>query len=229
MTERRYDEEEVAAIFRQATEAQQPQRAALAPAEGMTLAELQEIGREVGIAAESVAEAARALSRRATPTTRRFLGMPIGVGRTVDLHRKVSDAEWEQIVVDLRETFDARGRLKQEGSFRQWTNGNLQALLEPVPTGHRLRIKTVNANARGWMMGGIAAMTAAAATAIGGFAGGASNMNLAPIFEMGLIGAGLFAIGALRVPRWAQLRQRQMMEILARVAAGPTKPPTDNQ
>jgi hypothetical protein len=50
--------------------------------------------------------------------------------------------EERNIVVTLRETFEARGRLQRDGSFRQWTNGNLQALLEPSATGHRLRLST---------------------------------------------------------------------------------------
>ena len=109
----------------------------------MTLAQLQEIGREVGIAPVMVAEAAKAIDLLGRPMSRYFLGLPIGVGRTVNLDRKLSDEEWERFVVDLRETFDARGRLKSEGSFRQWTNGNLQALLEPTPTGQQVRLRTL--------------------------------------------------------------------------------------
>ena len=58
MTEPRYNEEEVAAIFERAAEAQQTARRHLPPGEGMTLADLQEIGREVGIPPELVAQAA---------------------------------------------------------------------------------------------------------------------------------------------------------------------------
>src|SRR5690242_10355717 len=128
MPERRYSDEETAAIFKAAAELQQ---AALTPSggggtaasagEGMTLAQLQEIGREVGIPAEMVARAAHGLERRGRPNVRRFLGLPIGVGRTVALQRTLTEAEWERLVVDLRETFDARGRIRAEGSFRQWT------------------------------------------------------------------------------------------------------------
>ena len=52
MSERRYSDEEVAAIFARATETQESQPRRNTPGEGMTLAELQEIGREVGIAPE---------------------------------------------------------------------------------------------------------------------------------------------------------------------------------
>ena len=143
MTERRFNEAEVAAIFERATEAHHAGQRQLPSGEGMTLAQLQEIGREVGISPEQVAEAANAIDRVGSPTARKFLGLPIGVGRTIELDRRLTDDEWERLVVDLRETFDARGVLRHEGSLRQWTNGNLQALLEPTATGHRVRLRTM--------------------------------------------------------------------------------------
>ncbi len=145
MTERRYSEEEVAAIFGRATEAQQSPRRQLPPGEGMTLDDLQEIGREVGIPPELVVQAARSMDQRGRPATRTYLGLPIGVGRTIDLDRRLSEEEWEHLVIDLRDTFDAQGTVRYDGPFRQWTNGNLQALLEPTATGHRLRRRQMEA------------------------------------------------------------------------------------
>src|ERR1043166_1481093 len=119
MTERRFNEAEIAAIFERAAVAQQTRQHQLPSLEGMTLTELQEIGREVGISSELVAQAAKAIELGGRPTSRRFLGLPVGVGRTVDLDRTLSDDEWERFVVDLRETFDARGTVRREGSLRQ--------------------------------------------------------------------------------------------------------------
>ena len=61
MSDRRFNEEEVAAIFQQATgdEAQHAPQRQLPSGEGLTLAELQEIGRQVGIPPELVVQAAR--------------------------------------------------------------------------------------------------------------------------------------------------------------------------
>ncbi|HYC52702.1 MAG TPA: hypothetical protein VEB19_16435, partial [Gemmatimonadaceae bacterium] len=59
MTERRFSDAEVAQIFERATSGQSIQ--ATHAAEGMTLAELQSIGREVGIPAEQIARAALSL------------------------------------------------------------------------------------------------------------------------------------------------------------------------
>lgn len=101
MTERRYTEEEVAAIIERAPEAQQSGRRQLPAGEGMTLADLQEIGKEIGVTPELIAHAARSIEQAGQPTARQFLGLPIGVGRTVDLDRRLSEEEWERLVVDL--------------------------------------------------------------------------------------------------------------------------------
>lgn len=215
MTERRFNEEEVAAIFRQATEAHQNPERQLPAGEGLTLLELQDIGRQVGIAPELVVRAAASLGPVGNATSRKFLGLPIGVGRTIDLGRKFSDDEWERLVVDLRETFGARGRVRQEGSFRQWTNGNLQALVEPTANGHRIRLSTVKADARAWMRGGLTTLGVAAITAIVAVVGGPTHLSWAA--DMGILAAGQFALGAIRLPGWSRLRRKQMVEISARL------------
>jgi hypothetical protein len=220
MSERRFNEEEVAAIFERAAEAQHSTRQ-LPSGEGMTLSELQEIGREVGIAPEQLVEAARAIELSGQPMSRQFLGFPIGVGVTIDLDRKLTDEEWDRFVVDLRETFNARGTLRQQGSLRQWTNGNLQALLEPTATANRVRLRTTKGDARAMIAGGIAmvgfsavALTIAALRGLPPDAGFLSSLGV-----LATGGAAMFGIGALRLPRWARLRQRQMEDVAARVAA----------
>jgi hypothetical protein len=127
MTDRRYNDDEVAAICERASKAEHANLPASAEAGGLTLAALQEIGREVGISPDAVSRAARSL--------------------------------------DLREIFKARGAIRYDGPFRQWTNGNLQALLEPTQNGHRLRLQTVNGDSRTLMRMGTTMLVAAAAAA----------------------------------------------------------------
>jgi len=227
MTERRYTEEEVAAIFERAAEAQQAVRRQLPAGEGMTIADLHSIGREVGIPAELVDQAARSMDQQGKPTTRSFLGLPIGVGRTVELGRKLSDEEWDRLVVDLRETFDARGTVRQDGSLKQWTNGNLQALLEPTATGNRLRLKTVMGQARGLMSAGVAMVGVSAASVIASISSGHLATALAQAGSLVVVGVGLFAIGAVRLPLWARTRRRQMEGVAARLALSAEGPPRD--
>jgi hypothetical protein len=228
MTDRRFNEDEVAAIFRQATEAQQTSQRQLPAGEGLTLAEIQEIGRQVGIAPEQVSLAAASLARGGTPTSRTLLGLTIGVGRTIELDRKLTEDEWARLVVDLRETFDARGVVRQDGSLRQWTNGNLQVLLEPTPDGQRIRLRTVKANARAWMTGGLLMAGVAGVTAVAALLG-ASHNNLSIAAEIAAIAAVQFAIGAMQLPGWARLRRKQMEEVAQRLATGQSSLPSQTR
>ena len=219
MGERHYSDEEVAAIFERAAETEHGGLPAFSEGKGLTLAALQEIGREVGISPESITLAARSLDQAGRPASRKFMGLPIGVGQTVEFDRPISDPEWESLVADLRTTFEARGVVRYDGPFRQWTNGNLQALLEPTPTGHRLRLQTVKADARAMMTGGVIVLGGAAATLIAVAAAGSlgNSGSLAGAGFMALAGAGMFAAGALRVPGWARRRKAQIEAIIARL------------
>jgi len=219
MTERRFNEAEVAAIFERATEAHQTGQRQLPSGEGMTLAQLQEIGREVGISPEQVAEAANSLERVGSPTSRSFLRLPIGVGRTIELDRRLTDDEWDRLVVDLRETFDARGTLRHDGSLKQWTNGNLQVLLEPTATGHRVR--TIKGDARSMLVMGLGMMAFAVITAVMSEGGAAGAMSAGTLLALG---AGMFGVGALRLPGWARLRRQQMEDIAARLSLAAKSP-----
>src|SRR5690348_13925499 len=68
MTDRRFNDDEVAAIFARATDAQHTGQRQSSSGEGLTLAELQEIGREVGIAPELITQAATSLEKSGSPT-----------------------------------------------------------------------------------------------------------------------------------------------------------------
>jgi hypothetical protein len=226
MTERRYNDDEVAAIFAKAAEGQQTP--AGVPAEdGLTLSELQDIGREVGIAPEAVTRAARSLALYRPAPTRRFLGFPLSVERTVTFSRRLTEGEWEQLVVQLRQVFNARGTLRTDGSFRQWTNGNLQALLEPTPTGQRLRLRTLNGAARSWISAGLVALGTSTAVAISLALGGHLANGTPGVVLLSTIGLGMLASGALRLPGWARLRRRQMEDIAAGLALQPGSPAGD--
>src|SRR5688500_5399368 len=148
MSDRQYSDDEVAAIFEQASKTEHPAVPAPAQGRGMTLAALQDIGRDVGISPASIALAYRSLAQAGWPVSRSVLGHPIGVGRTLEFNGPLSDPECELLVADLRETFEARGVVRYDGPFRQWTNGNLQALIEPTPNGHRIRLQTTKGDSR---------------------------------------------------------------------------------
>ena len=221
MSERRFSEEEVAEILKHAAESQHAQTNVLPSAKGLTLAELTDIGREVGISPEAMQQAVGRIERTENPT-RTILGLPLGVGRTVELRRKLTDDEWDRLVADLRATFEARGVVKHEGSLRSWANGNLQAHLEPTATGQRLRLRTVKGNAPGLIMGGLGMSAFSSIMFIVAAVGGslADRGFLAAVTTLAVGGVAMFGAGAFGLPRWARLRQQQMDAIAERVESG---------
>ncbi len=225
--ERRYSEQEIATIFEQAAEAQEAAHQSRSSGEGLTLAELQQIGKEAGITPEFIARAAARIGQvtPASPPPATYLGLPISVARTVELPGPLSEKDWDRLVVDLRETFQATGEIRRDGALREWRNGNLHALVEPTESGHRLRFRTRKGSAQQsfslsfffLVIGAIfLALLAAKSDPEPGM------MVIMSLFvAAGLGGAGLTAY---RLPRWAQERERQMDAIAARAVERMTAP-----
>ncbi len=226
-----FSDEDVARIFARASELDvegeadhpAPGRAVVRADESearLTLAELQAIGAEAGISATAIARAARELALRAPGQahTRTMLGVPVAVGHELTLESPVSDEEWTRIVVRLRETFDARGELREQGAFREWSNGNLHASLEPTATGHTLRLRTKKGSAREMlgMAGGLAGF-AASLGVLGHFADKPKAFVIAAM--MASIAAGIGGWQLVSLPRWAALRAQQMQDVLDGVLA----------
>jgi hypothetical protein len=216
--DRRYSDKEVAEIFDRATEQPATGTRRLSSGGGLTLAELQEIGKEVGIESDRITRAATALDHPAPEVLprRSFMGTPVGVGRTIYLDRRLTDQEWGQLVVDLRETFSARGRLRDEGAFRSWTNGNLQALLEPTESGERLRLGTVKSDAVPSLGIGAAMLAISPVLLVLAFLAGDAGALTLPAM-VAVMGAALFGNARLRLPRWAETRELQMLGVGTRL------------
>jgi hypothetical protein len=218
--ERKYREDEISEIFALATTAGGASLPALADQEGLTLGELQEVGREVGIAPERVAAAAATLDVRSETLPRRtLLGAPVSVGRVVELPRAATDREWQFLVAELRETFDAKGEVTSHGDIREWTNGNLYAVLEQTEAGHLLRLGTRKGNAMEVAGSGFAGlMMGLFILAVLAMKGGTGAEFLIPVLFL-LAGGGALASNFLRLPRWAAERERQMEHIAGRARA----------
>ena len=118
--ERRYQEDEVREIFEAAARARDAEGVAHPSRDGLTLAQLQEIGRDVGLSPARIAEAATALDlHRGARPRGTHLAMPVSVGMTVPLPRALDDHEWSLLVAELRQTFRARGQDRSSGSGRR--------------------------------------------------------------------------------------------------------------
>ncbi|MDX1568796.1 MAG: hypothetical protein R3223_13405 [Longimicrobiales bacterium] len=218
--ERRYSEEEIQEIFERATELQEKQGRSERSKEGLTLPEIQEIGREVGVSPERIESAARSLDLPAPspPEKKRFFGLPVGVGRTVSLPRRLTEEEWHRLVVDLRDTFDARGKIREEGRFREWRNGNLQALLEPVGSGERLRLRTEKGGAKPGIGVGAGLLGGGALfSLLYLLTGGEVGRDPESMFTIMVVGGVFLALNLFRLPGWAATRERQMKEVAERV------------
>jgi hypothetical protein len=146
------------------------------------------------------------------------MGLPVGVSRTIEFNRPVSDTEWNQLVMTLRETFDARGQVTSEGPFRQWHNGNLQALLEPTTTGHRLRLSTRKADAPVWLGLGVMYLVLAGLFATLVSSGAVDAKANIGVLLFGVGGVAALASTYIRLPRWARVRASQMEAIAAHSA-----------
>lgn len=215
MTERKYSENEVRRIFALATREKPAEPPPSTPTEGLTIAELQSIAREVGVEPSAVAAAVASLDSALPQSARNSLGMPVEVGRVVALTRAPSDEEWERLVAELRMTFKARGRVSLEGGARTWTNGNLFAIVEPAASGYRLRLGTRKGNARTLnILGGASLATGIIAFGSAAIGGGAYQTMVAPM-ALGVAGFGALLANWLRLPQWAKDREDQMTRIAA--------------
>lgn len=219
--ERRFSESEVDEIFERATsaEASRALKPSGAPSsDGLTLSELKEIGAEVGIPPERIAEAAQALSHRlAVPAPRTFLGAPRSVSRIVRLPRALTDAEWSRLVVDLRETFGAQGRIQAHGALRSWSNGNLQVHVEPEGDGFRLRMQTLKGDALSRALVGGTTMLMSGVMLFEGVTEGLRAGGFGVAAVLGLVGLAFFISPRLTLPEWAATRGSQMDAIAERV------------
>lgn len=204
--ERRFDGDEIEAILDRAVTAGDGADAARLPHEGLTLAELKDVGREVGIPADRIEEAARALDRPGRVD--RTLGLPLSVGRTVALPRAPTDQEWDQLVADLRATFGATGTVHRDGGLRGWTNGNLHAWIEPDGSGHRLRMGTAKGSAR--QRGAVGAGMLGMSGILGTLTALGADVPLAGAGALLAMGVGTLVAALGGLPAWARTRLEQM-------------------
>ncbi len=225
--ERRYQDEEVREIFALATTGGnaggQP-----VPShdDGLTLEQLQDVGVQVGLTPAQVASAASALDiRRQALPQRRHLGRPVSVGRIVDLPRAATEREWELLVAELRRTFDAKGEVTSHGSLREWSNGNLHAFLEPTDDGHRLRLTTFKGQASALTTVGVGGLLMALIMFAAMASKGKLGLELVMPMVFAALGAGALISNAVRLPRWAGERERQMEYIADRARALLESPP----
>ena len=134
--ERRYTDDEVALILRRAAELggeTGPSRS-----EGLSLAEIQQVAREVGIDPATVARAAAALPTRKRDRLTAIFGGPLHYRLEATMPRRASDADLGRILQSIRRAAGRQGRATQVLDSVEWrTSGEREGsqLFVTVTTG----------------------------------------------------------------------------------------------
>src|SRR5688572_11336733 len=211
--ERRYEEDEVRQILDLAIGPEGAPAQSLPAVGGLTLLQLQEVGREVGLPPDRVTQAAAAFEGRGESVPRgKALGLPVSVGQVVPLPRNPSDREWELLIAELRTTFGGKGEVTSHGGLREWSHGKVHAFIEPTATGHRLRLTDSNAAVAGILFGGIIlAFALMIFVVLLGKDDPGFKFALPAFFA--LFGGGLAAGSAMSLPRWAREQEKRMEHI----------------
>jgi len=218
-SERRYSDEQIAAIFKMASEEQKKLDRDGSAGVGLTLAELQEIGGETGISSEALARAAATFEHAEAEVPQpTLLGFPTGVSKIIELDHDLTEDEWLSLVAQFRDTFRAHGKLEQVGGLRTWRNGNLQISFEPTKTGSRLRMRTFKGDAAVRLYGSMAAAVLIGTLIFVNFLTGESSSfrDLVSLFAL-LAAMLVFVFPVFRLNKWAEMRGEQM-DTIAKMA-----------
>jgi len=148
VTPARFSEDDARRVFARAAERQ---RVAGPPADGLTLAELQEIGRAAGLDPDDIAAAVAELQAGDAAPGPVVAGLPAEWRTVRVLPSPVSDAAWEAMVAVLRKTFGAAGTASQIGRVREWSlpdaahggSDGVAVVLEPTEAGTRVTVTHV--------------------------------------------------------------------------------------
>jgi hypothetical protein len=215
--DRKYQDREIRQILDLAIGQGEDPAPALPAVDGLTLRQLQEVGREVGVPPDRTATAVAAFEGQGEMVPRgTTLGLPTSVGRIVPLPRSPTDHEWELLIAELRTTFGGKGEVTSHGSLREWSNGTLHVFLEPTASGHRLRFTDSSPAIAGVAIGGIFLGFALMIFLILLGKENAGFRFVVPAF-FSVIGGGLAVASALALPKWAS-RQEHRMEQIGREA-----------
>jgi hypothetical protein len=217
---RRYEEHEVRKILDLAISRDDAPVPAIPSRDGLTLSQLQEIGREVGLPPERISEAVAVYERRGQLLPRKTsFGLPTSVGSSVALPRRPTDHEWERLVAELRTTFGGKGVVTAHGSMREWAHSSFHAFVEPTETGYRLRMTDSRAAALGVgvLFGGfLVAFASVILIALLSKEDPGLRLLIPALFGLG--GVGVTTGSAIGLPAWAS-EQEKRMEHISKFAA----------
>jgi hypothetical protein len=115
-----YSEKEIGAILKRAAELSMSE--AGSNAGGLSLEELQQIGREAGIDPDLILKAASELQNYAPPRERNVIGGPIRYANDFVLEGEIDGATWEEMIAAIRNSFKDPGVVSTRENVFEWTS-----------------------------------------------------------------------------------------------------------
>ena len=225
--DRKYNEKEIAAIFKQAARDFESAQQKVHSGDGLTLAEIETIAEEVGISSGFVKRAAAKVDlRHRSAADKKIIGLPFQINRVVQLPESFGDKEWDKLIVDLHDSYGVVGTIKEsrQGRMKSWVTDNIQVHVEPTGDGSRLRITSTNGiNTLMLLFGGIFFFVSIMFMAIlmtkGKFMTAADDTLL--MFILSLSGLSIGGFGASQLPGWQKSEEQRIDSIITRALDSP--------
>lgn len=210
MTERRYTDHEADLILRRAAESE----ASGLPArrDGLTLSELKEVAREVGIDTGSVEAVAQGFDTSPTFRPHPLLGSPVAPQLERHVRVRVTPEDYPRVVLAIRRAMGRQGLLSTEMDGLEWRARDATGAryVSVRPEGDRTLIRILG----NYRDGAMAWFT------VGGMTGGMATLVLLKtsgmLAALGLGAAPLVALAAYLPARWLWRRQFRSEEATLR-------------
>lgn len=191
--ERKFSDEETKAIIQRALEIQQNKTSSIKNADGVDIADLTVIGRELGIDHSVIRQAASDLEGQANNRkNRRLLGAPVRPEERIFLHGSLPEEELRELSAGISGITGEAGHGSATGGHLSWNSGayyamrtgtQLQIEISSFPEeGTEVLVKADCSNAAGGIFGGI-----------GGGVGIGAGMGIGFGVGIGALGSPLFA------------------------------------
>lgn len=139
---RLYNEHEISAVLKRAAELQRTEGPI--DTSGLSLAELEQIAADVGIDPAFIKTAAMELDEGRPDEAFHFWGGPTSVELERIVEGEMSEAQWEEVVAEIRHVYEVAGETGQLGRTLQWVHRDQtgeRAHVTLTPTGGQTRIR----------------------------------------------------------------------------------------
>lgn len=121
-SDRRYSDQEVALVLQRAVEIEEHKPGITAAARGLTLRELHEIAREVGLSPAVIDEALTSLQNRRRSRASSFLGAPLSRKVVRAVPRDLGDDGLRRLIRITEDSVDATGTVSEALGTVRWTS-----------------------------------------------------------------------------------------------------------